>query len=191
MRCDMLSAVAAGVSCQQFYQRQAQLARRVDAIRGDLRALGAAIRSLGAAAAGRDARNQATSARLNRYMGAGAASEYSRIAMVHDVLLNAERELRSTAAPVIFVRDLDADGRAELGHILLRPTYSDNTLLHEAIHFGTHPVRRRGNVAYVRDGGNISYLGYGRREAALERARRGWRSTSISAASYSWVVTGE
>ena len=82
MRCDTASAIAAGVSCQAFYQRQAQVVQQVNAFRGELRRLGAMLRSpvgaaavIGAAAGGASGRRtaaapgRATADRLNRYMG--------------------------------------------------------------------------------------------------------------------------
>lgn len=185
-RCDIASARIAGISCGEFYQRQARVASQVQAYRESLRALGAA-RSGGSSLRQRE---QSTAARFDKYMGAGSSGDSNKIALAHNVLLNAERQLRNAGALAEFDRGLAAGGEATIRAMRLGNPLNDNTILHEAVHFGTHPIRSQGEVPFVRDEGNVSISNYGTLHAALQRARFGWAFACKSAASYSWLVTG-
>jgi hypothetical protein len=135
--------------------------------------------------------DKATAARFDKYMGKGAASGYNKIALVNNILLNAEMQLRSTVALAVFDRDLGSGGTTKAGSMVFGNQLSTTTILHESVHFGTAPWRREGSVPLVLDRGNVgSYQTYGTLQSSLERARYGWEYTSLSAASYSWLVTG-
>lgn len=186
-RCDAQSARTAGVSCAEFYRLQREVADQTHRFRLDLRSLGGALSRRGAAGQ----QEQATAARLDKYMGAGTGHDRNKIAFVHNVLLNAEFQLRSLSEITRFDREFGMGGDAQPGYMRLGNLLNTNTILHEAIHLGTMPWRSTGDVPYVRDGGNIGSVNdYGAREASLLRARAGWAYTSRSAASFSWVVTG-
>ena len=186
-RCDVGSAREAGVSCATFYRLQAQVAAQVGRFRADLRSLASATRRRG----GLSGRDAATAARFDKYMGRGAARGYNNIVLVNNVLLNAEVQLRSTEALTAFNRTLTSGGTTETGRMILGNELDTTTILHEAIHYGTTAWRRQGDTPIIRDGGIFdSYETYGMLEAAIERARYGWRHTSTSAASISWLVTG-
>jgi hypothetical protein len=186
-RCDAESARAVGVNCADFYQRQARVASQTGALRIRLRSLGVVLRT-GRRPSGQD---QATAARFDRYMGSETARDHNKVALAHNVLLNAERQLRSMAARAAFRPGLGSGGNTEPGAMLFGSRLDDNTILHEAIHYGTAVWRSDGNVPFIPDQGNIgSYNSYGTLAATLERGRRGWRYTVRSAASYAWLVTG-
>lgn len=132
-----------------------------------------------------------TAVRLDKYMGKGTSKAHDKIALVYNVLNNAERELRNGGALTKFDRTLSSGGNTLPGYMVLGSVLDENTILHEAVHYGTAVWRSDGHVPHVADLGNgPSYSGYGSLQAALERGRYGWERASISAASYSWVVTG-
>lgn len=186
-RCDAGSAQAAGVSCRQFYRLQAQVADQTGRIRQDLRGLQAALGS----GAGLSYQDKVTAARLDKYMGEGTSHHHNKIALVYNVLNNAERQLRTGAELTKFDKALGGGGSTEPGYMVLGSVLDGNTILHEAIHYGTAVWRSVGDVHLILDLGNgPSYSSYGTLQAALERGRFGWERASISASSYAWTVTG-
>lgn len=186
-RCDISSARTAGVDCAQFYRMQTQVAGQTHRFRLALRAVGAVAHRGGALTE----HDQTTAARLDKYMGLGVASQCNRVASVHDVLLDAELQLISHSEIVKFDKRYASGGETFPGSMILGNELNATTILHEAVHFGTAPWRRRSDVPYIRDGGIFgSIQTYGTLRAALQRARYGWQAASASAASYAWLVTG-
>lgn len=186
-RCDARSAQEAGVDCQEFDRLQLQVANQVRDFRTGLRNLGAALKRKTSLGGGQ----RQTTARFDKYMGKNASDEYAKLALVHNVLANAERQLRNPLALAVFDRRLGAGGDTKAGLMKFGDKLSTTTILHEAIHFGTAPWQREGDVPLILDHGSIgSYLTYSTFRSALERSRYGWKYTSRSAASYAWVVTG-
>ena len=186
-RCDTGSARSAGVSCPEFYRLQALVADQVRVFLGRLRSLEAALsqeREL-------SQQDRATAARLDKYMGKGTANDRHKTTVVNNILINAERALRNNNNLTVFDRGLGSGGNTQPGFMRLGNILDTNTMLHEAIHFGTQPWRSVGGTPYILDTGNIgSYTTYGTLQAAIHRARYGWQYASEAAASYAWLVTG-
>lgn len=189
-RCDAGSAQTAGVSCRLFYRLQAQVADQTGRVRQALRSLQAALNRGGELSH----QDRVTAAHLDKYMGKGTSSDHNKIALVYNVLTNAERQLRTGAELTKFDKALGSGGNAQPGYMVLGSVLDGNTILHEAIHYGTSYLRtgRVGDIPAVRDGGMLSGTmdSYGSLQASLDRARSGWENTSKAVASFSWVVTG-
>lgn len=146
-RCDAGSARTAGVACSAFYRLQAQVADQVHRFLDALRVL-EEDRAKGAAFSHKD---KSTATRLDKYMGEGTSREHRKVSLVFAVLANAERELRSLAGLTTFDKSWGSGGQALLGTMVLGNELNVNTILHEAIHYGTHPLRRVGNIPFIRD----------------------------------------
>lgn len=189
-RCDVGSAQPAGVSCRLFYRLQAQVADQTGRIRQDLRSLQAAVSGRGELSH----QDKLTAARLDKYMGKGTSHDHNKIALVYNVLDNAERQLRTGAELTKFDKVLRSGGNTQATYMVLGSVFDENTILHEAVHYGTSYLRigRVGSLPAIRDGGTLpgTMDSYGSLQASLERARSGWENTSKAAASFSWVVTG-
>lgn len=162
-RCDIGSARKAGVSCLEFDRLQTQVADQVRVFRADLQSLGAALHGRGALSR----HDKLTSARFDKYMGKGTASTYANIALTNNILMNAERELRSTLVRTEFDSRMGAGGETKPSSMILGNILNTNTILHEAVHFGTKPWRSGGSVLPVLDRGIIgSFQTYGTLRAA-------------------------
>ena len=147
-RCDVASARAAGVDCRVFYRLQAQVADQVRVFRGKLRGLAAVLQRherLGS-------QDLAAISRLEKYMGKGAGGEHDKVGLVYNVLTNAELQLRNVAALATFDKSKGADAEAQVGSMIFGGKFDSNTILHEALHFGTQVWRSKGPVPYIRDG---------------------------------------
>lgn len=183
--CDASSARSAGVSCRRFNEQQGQAADRIAKFRAGLRKLGDALKAGGKLSK----EDRAMANRLDKYMGKGTSASYNKVAFTHNVLSSAEISLRSKTIVARFDEKFGNAGTNSLEGVVFGNVINANALIHESIHNGTIANRGVGGVPFIPDLGNTGQY-YSTLESARERAAFGWDRTSISAASFTWLVDG-